>query len=321
MYKSKKTLSALVSFALTCLIPQAHSVIISDDVFMENGGDLKNIPGTIAKAMEPLRQKSYDTQFQSVGILDTGGVLCTATWIGDAEDSNSVFLLTAAHCTEGTQQKGTAKYKFTDFSGGVTAAGEGIYVTSPYRFSHTPGFGGASTDIALIKLPKIADICDASGKKIPQPVLYDLSDLEGEINKEVWFAGYGLWGTGTGDSNYDYQPAFGTRRAAGASIITDIFENIHGISANFEPHSGRTTSKWARLTSGDSGSAWWQKHQGIWTIIATSNGTGGSYSTGARVSLYTNFIKSVYPQARFLSNASTEATSHVRISTCLKHPH
>ncbi|WP_338509277.1 hypothetical protein [Burkholderia gladioli] len=306
---SRLTLATLGFLSLS----QAQAIVISDDVVTANGGNLKDIPGTIATALEPQRVQSYAPQFLSAGHLDTPGGACTATWLGDSADGKSVFLLTAAHCTEGTQQTGKGNFKFTDWKERTIASGQGSYTTGPYRFSNTPGFGGASTDIALIQLPKIADILDQNGNKVARPVLYDLSDNEGELNKEVWFAGYGSWGTGTGGSNGGYFPKSGPRRAAGAATISSIFENDHGIGAAFKTSVGRDPSKgidaWTRTASGDSGSAWWQLHSGIWTIIADTNGGSDSLSTGARTSQYVDFIKSVYPQALFLSQVLSERRS------------
>lgn len=320
MSRRKDNVKALIYAMMVITMPHANAIIISDDVFKSNGGNLKDIPGTIAKAMEPLRMASLQPQFFSVGRIVTGGVACTATWIGDAADSKSVYVLTAAHCTDGKQQKGMQHFEFIDYSGGVTAAGEGTYNISPYRFDKKMTISSAGTDIALIKLPKIADICDSLMVKIPQPIIYDGED---DLNKEVWLTGYGSWGTGTGDSNGSYGPQFGSRRAAGAATVTDIWENGYDIIAGFAPHDGRSNMhvpKWARIASGDSGSAWWQKHQGVWTIIADSEAGSALRSHGTRIAKYADFIKSVYPQARFLSQASrlSDSASRNTMSICLR---
>ncbi|MFM0338171.1 hypothetical protein [Paraburkholderia fungorum] len=83
MKRARRMAADSVRFVTLTLCLNAHAIIISDNVFLSNGGDLKNIPGTIAGAMEPLRQKSFEPQFLVVG--DLGG--CTATWIGDSKDS------------------------------------------------------------------------------------------------------------------------------------------------------------------------------------------------------------------------------------------
>lgn len=321
MSKRKKTIKALMCSIMIFALPQVNAIIISDDVFQANGGDLKDIPGTIARAMEPLRLASLQPQFFSVGrIVFGGGASCTATWLGDAADGKSVYVLTAAHCTEGKQEKGKQHFEFIDYSGGVTAAGEGTYHLSPYRFDAQMRISSAGTDIALIQLPKIADICDPRGGKIAQPILYDGND---DAHKEVWLVGYGSWGTGTGDQDLSYGPQYGVRRAAGAATVTDIWEDGYDIIAGFSPHNGRSdmnSPKWARAGSGDSGSAWWQKHQGRWTIIADTEGASGFRSHGTRIVRHAGFIRSVYPDARFLSNAPSvaDATGRTTISTCLR---
>jgi hypothetical protein len=280
-----------------CFASSAYAVVISDDVFTRNGGNLGNIPGTIAKAMEPQRQDSFSPQFLAVGRISSG---CTATWIGDSPDKKSSFFITAAHCVE-MMNPTNFWATFTDWAGrDVTPSdGTGSYVLGPYRNPIPPGMGGASSDIAVVTLPKTADILDAKGLPIAPPILYDGSD---EMLNTVWFAGYGLWGTGTGDGNESYLPADGYygRRADGASKISSIFESDFGIGAGFNPTKGGDS--WAHTATGDSGSAWWQMHDGAWNIIAVTNGGNVTISTGARVSKYANWIRSIYPQARFSSD-------------------
>lgn len=51
------------SFACICFASSAHALVISDEVFTRNGGDLADIAGTITKAMEPLRAASVEPRF------------------------------------------------------------------------------------------------------------------------------------------------------------------------------------------------------------------------------------------------------------------
>jgi hypothetical protein len=287
------------SFASLCFASSAHALTISDDVFIRNGGNLANIPATITTAMGPLRQASLASQFLSVG--DFGD--CTATWLGDTPNGESSVFLTAAHCAEDEpvkKKKGPFSRTFSDWSGRIAASGTGSYVLGPYRKSIPQGMGGASTDIAIVTLPKKANILDQTGAAVPQPVIYDGND---ELNKQVWLAGYGLWGTGPVNTNWDYWPSSVSLRAAGASTVDGIFESNFGIRAGFNPKVGGNFA--TRAASGDSGSAWWQQHDGEWVIIATTNGGSDLATTGARVSKYTDWIRSVYPQAKFSSDGYT----------------
>jgi hypothetical protein len=287
------------SLALTCFASSAYALIISDDVFTKNGGNLANIPGTIATAMEPLRRASYSAQFMAVGRISG----CTATWLGDTPNGASSVLLTAAHCVEGSGG-GVINQTFSDWKERTIASGVGTYVLGPYRSPIPSGMGGASTDIAIVTLPKKAQLVDEAGKAVPQPVIYDGDD---ELNQQVWFAGYGSWGTGIGESNGGYFPVAGPRRAAGPSTINSFFESNFGIGAGFSSSVGGDFS--TRMASGDSGAAWWQRHDGDWSIIATTNGHGTGYSTGARVSKYADWIRSVYPDAKFASDRYTVTSS------------
>ena len=286
------------SFVCICFASSVHALVISDDIFTRNGGNLADIAGTITKAMEPLRQASVEPRFFTVG--DVGG--CTATWIGDTPDGASSVFLTAAHCEE-NNPGGKVTASFVDWAGRVIASGTGPYVLGPHRQPIPTGMGGASTDIAIFTLPKKANILDRSGAPVPQPVIYDGA---AELNKQVWFAGYGVWGVGSSEKAFG--PSSGSSRAAGRSQIDHFYESEFGIAAGFNRKVG---GKFAtRVASGDSGSAWWQQQDGEWVIIATTNGGNGTESTGARVSKYAGWIRSVYPQAKFSSDRYTVTSTN-----------
>jgi hypothetical protein len=285
----KLKLSTISLLALTFTSAISHAQVVSEYVFTQNGGDLNNIKGTIAAANEPLRVKSYDADFNAVGHIYG----CTATWLGD--DSEWVYVLAAAHCNDATKDISTTGYAFyADDNKTVIASGGTVY-TVPERNNRPAGYGGASTDLEILKLKKVADYRDKNGKKVVKPVLYDGSEEQG---KPVHYVGYGSWGVNI-TSNGSYGPTSGQRRLTSMSVIDRIFEMNHGIGAGYEPV--KQSDKWGRTASGDSGSAWWQTHQGIKTIIAVTNGGGDTSSTGARVSQYIDWIKSVYPDVDVLS--------------------
>jgi len=290
----------LAAFLLCAAAGHAQALVIADDLFTANGGNLGNIPATIAQAMEPQREASYASQFLPVGSLGH----CTATWIGDSPDLKWSYLLSAAHCLSGAPARGPYNGSFRDWSGRIVARGQGEFVLNPNRLNRPSGMGGASTDIGLLRLPRLAAIVDQHGNPVPQPLLYDGSD---EVGQTAWLAGYGAWGTGTGGSNGGYSPVSGPRRAAGPTRIDSVFEREHGIGARFTPSGGDAFR--ARVAPGDSGSAWWQRQLGHWTIIATTNGGHATASTGARVSRYASWLRSEFPQARFLGDAFTVTES------------
>lgn len=278
--KLKKAV-VLMSLIVPCL---AHSQAVSEYVFTKNGGDLNNINGTIAAANASLVEKSHMPEFNSVGHISG----CTATWLGD--DDEWVYILSAAHCNNAKTDVADTGYIFyADDYKTIIGKGPGKIYTVPERNNKPAGYGGASTDLEILKLVKVADFVDSNGKKVVKPVLYDGMEEKG---LPVQFVGYGIWGVGLALTTIE-------SRMTTTSIIDSIFEQDHGISAGYEPV--KESEQWGSTTPGDSGSAWWQTHHGIKTIIAVTNGGGEKSSTGPRVSQYIDWIKTVYPDVDILS--------------------
>jgi hypothetical protein len=267
-------------------IASSGAIVVNEQAFKDQGGDPGNITGTIAKANQSLVERSYADPFLVVGHIDN----CTATWLGEAGGYS--YILTAAHCTESDQKGGVVRVnrRFVAWNGQVIAGGQGWRYLHPYRLSIPAHMGGASTDVSIMKLPRKATPVDAQGKPVRAPILYD---GRSEVNKTVHFAGYGTWGVGTAVGPWG--PARGPRRMWASSVITGIWEGEHGIGAAYRPQ-GKSVY-WGGLASGDSGSAWWQQHNGYWNIIATTNGTANRSSTGARLSQYVGWIKGLFPLA------------------------
>ncbi|ENP8454320.1 trypsin-like serine protease [Photobacterium damselae] len=269
----------------------SNAIVINENIFYENGGDLNNIKDSIKYKNERLREKSYSQPFLTVGKLYG----CTGTWLGN-DSSGWTYILTAAHCVPYKDEITQVDRAFRSWDNRIIADGKGFAYVPKERIHKPSGFGGASTDIAILKLPTVDILTDKDGQLVSPPIV---NDQFNEFNQVVQFVGYGTWGVGL-DVSGGYGPAKGDRRLYGESIIDDIFEMEHGISASYQP-SGKT-KKWARVAPGDSGSAWWQESKGISVIIATTNGGASKYTTGARVSKYTNWIKGVYKDVRLLSN-------------------
>lgn len=269
----------------------AQAMIINETTFVEQGGNLADVAGSIKYANDALREQSFAPPYLAVGTISSG---CTATWIGD-DDEGWSYILTAAHCLPYKGEQTPINTTFKAWNGAVIATGAGTAYVPKVRINRPAGMGGASTDIGLIKLPTRDIILDQQGNPITPPVLYDGSD---ERKRPVHFVGYGAWGVGA-TSNGSYGPATGPRRLYGESIIDSIFELDHGIDARYVPKG--KTKQWARLAPGDSGSAWWQTHQGMEVIIATTNGGGTLSSTGARVSKYIPWLTEHFPGLRRFS--------------------
>ncbi|WP_345828331.1 carbohydrate-binding protein [Erwinia sp. HDF1-3R] len=294
--------SSVTGVLLYVISLNAHSIAISDEMFEKNHGKTTDVKGTIKQAYAPLVKKSNMLPFQAVGRTTAGGY-CTATWLG--EEGDKTYILTAAHCISNNNVLSAPwNGTFYDRNGQAIASG-GVSYIHPYRINRPEGFGGASTDVSVIVANKIKPMLDDRGQKIQGPWLYDGED---EINKVVDFVGYGTWGTQNELYNDNY---FSERRAWGQSYINGIWEEEHGIGASFQPQNNPMA--WAGVRAGDSGSSWWQQQKGFWTIIATTNGQGGNKSTGARVSKYISWIKSIYPDVATLQDKITLTAENVVI--------
>lgn len=267
----------------------AHAVVIDEATFKYYGGNTADVANSIKTHNDKLRAFSHETPWLVVG--DIGG--CTGTWLGDKGGWS--YVLTAAHCTNYQGAETSVNRTFTAWDGRVIASGQGTAYVPPQRIAIPPGMGGASTDIAILKLPARNPVLDATGRPVDRPILNDAPDEKG---RDVIFVGYGSWGVGSNGSGA-YWPAKGERRLYGRSRIDRVFELDYGIGASYQPVG--PSPFWARVASGDSGSAWWQIRDDKPVIIATTNGGYATVSTGARVSKYVNWIKSIYSDARFLS--------------------
>ncbi|KAM3463266.1 hypothetical protein MY5147_009702 [Beauveria neobassiana] len=273
----------------------AHPLVIDKATFQLNGGDLNDIPNSIKTQNELLRSYSYNTPWLAVGQISG----CTATWLGDKD--NWTYILTAAHCAGYKDEVTSVTKTFKAWDGRVIASGKGTAYVPPQRIHKPSGMGGASTDLAILKLPTKAQIVGKTGRPLERPILNDALDEKG---RDVVFVGYGAWGVG-GLGSGSFRPAKGARRLYARARIDDIFELDHGIGATYDK--AGPSASWGRVGPGDSGSAWWQVRDGRAVIIAATNGGTGSKSTGVRVAKYKSWILSKYPEARFSSETGPRA--------------
>ncbi|WP_176091442.1 trypsin-like serine peptidase [Burkholderia ambifaria] len=307
-------------FAFAAIVCKAHAIVISDDTFVRNGGNAFDVKGTVDRAMGSLHRQSLESQFLAVGRLAGEHVegSCTATWIGDTADGRWSYFLTAALCVDQGQPSPTdspvQRYRatFTDWSGAAVASGEGDAFLPFERLDPAVARpGSASTDLALVRLPRRASILGSDGAPVSPPVLYDGNT---ETGLPVTFVGYGQWGSGTPGCRSDFlSDDVLARRMAGGSVVNRLIERDHAIEAGFNPVTGG--AQWARTARGDGGAPWWQRQLGFDTVVAVSSSTDNAAavrdspfparSVGVRLSRYAEWIRSVFSSARFLSDTYT----------------
>ncbi|CAL8475306.1 Hemolysin-related protein [Caballeronia sp. S22] len=271
----------------------AQALYIDEATFKSYGGDVSNVANSIKTHNNTLRSFSYQAPWSGVG--DLGG--CTGTWLGDKAGWS--YILTAAHCSGYSATETSVNRTFTAPGGRVIASGQGTAYVPPQRVNIPQGLGGASTDIAILKLPSRNPLLDAAGRPLERPILNDAMDEQG---RDVIYVGYGAWGVGMQDNGF--WPQDGERRLYGRSRIDRVFESDYGIGAAYQPVG--PSPSWARVASGDSGSAAWQIRDGKAVIVGAINTYSEYVSNAARVSKWAGWIKSVYPDARFLSSEQPE---------------
>ncbi len=310
-----------IPIALFVVSSTASALVIDEATFAGNGGDLTNIAGTITAANDKLRNHSYAKAWLAVGTLGN----CTATWIGD-KDAWSYFL-TAARCLAQTAEETPVSNTFTAWNGTVSASGDGAAYFPRGQIEGQ----GPSTDIAILRLPKVAAIVDKAGIALEPPLLNNVSD---EKDRPVIFVGHGAWGVGLRKDPglpsaqvppllhpvtsavpeepgqrplYDprppmqFAPESGARRLYGRSVIDRIIVRGSLLTASYIPD--RQSPYWARLAPGDTGAAMWQILDKKPVIVAVASSSNDRSSIGVRVSKWVDWIRTIYPGARFLSDA------------------
>lgn len=276
---------------------QANAMQITEQAFIDNGGDIVNIDRTIGIAFESLREESYSEPYLAVGkISRLTSFDCTGVWLGNDIDDDGkewAYILTLAKCNgevlaEQTEVK-VKNFSFTSWDKHVIAKGEGsFFLPNDQTVS--------SSDIGIFKLPKIGALNNKNGVPLQKPILYAGRD---EQYKIFSFVGYGPLEVDT--VMVSYTPSDGDNRHWGQSVIDYIGQPNTLLSDYYVLDK---TSRWAKTTKKDvEGTTWWQYIQGRNVISAIGLNANNYFSTGASISKYHQWIETIYSKARFSDTA------------------
>lgn len=298
MLRRSRFVCLIAMMALWSLSSPLSALIINDDDFIANGGHMDDIGKTIARAMDFHRHASYLPPFLAVGRVILPDRLCTGTWLGNSRDGRYTYVLTAAYCVKREYNtskplSGELKALFIDWNKRLIGQ-NGHFIVTPTRIQS--GYGNASTNLAILRMERRDDILDAEGQPIEKPII---NTRMNEAGKQVWLAGYGAWGTGSGDERARYRPRDHLERRAAASsrILEGFSEQECAMSAGFIPNIASPYQ--ARTAMGDIGSAWWMRNdEGQWTIVGVSSGHSRYASLSTRIGMYVLWLQLVYPDTR-----------------------
>lgn len=289
----------LAAFAALCA-SSAHGININQSAFTANGGNLQNIAGTAPNVFDKLRTASLAPQFGPVGNLGA----CTGTWLGT--EGQHAWVLTAAHCV-GSQRTATPldQLRFRDGQGRLLAGGPGtLMVVHPNRLNPPNGMSNNATDIVMLKMPLLAE------PGTPLPVGATIHDGAAKVDGTVALVGHGV--VGVGQAQVSAWPTTGQRRAWGEMRLSRTQDNGYVGVSNYIP--GNSATSWTRASVGDDGAAWWQKHEGEWSVVATTNGGHAGSTTGVLVQKYASWINEVFPGARLTSERLRVTASQAFVS-------
>jgi hypothetical protein len=284
-------------------VPASAVVILDSTWKKEKGGgpDTAGFGAALRLAAEP--------QFRAVLSLSSDGESwgeASGTWIGN--DERYAYILTAGHIYD-------LPAKIDDY----VVRGPGGRTLTPDRLWIHPRWNGdpnnrGGYDVAIMRLSRPLDGLG------PQPVLYE---GDGESGRLITFVGYGSRGIGSvGEDDRFYED---DGKAAAQGVVDEWFPlkpsedededvgNFLGVYLPREdgkvpnPFGGATkpaTPLIGLLGSGDSGGSAWMPLGAEWVVVGVnSSGDGdakyGESSWFCRVSAHRDWIRKIYPGARF----------------------
>jgi len=292
MFRPTHFCASLLPLAWLLSAPCHALIVISDEEFIARGGDLRALDASLPPVFAQLRALSLAHPFYTVGLLSGPKGYCSATWLGDSRDGRRSYLLSAAHCFDDHSRTiSSFRGRFTGWSGQELASGAGQVHIHPDYLTRAPGESGVPNDLALIVLPKTAILRDSEQQPVAPPWL---NDEEQELGQAVEWVGYGLWEVKHADRLHrGAQPPAAERRAWAQSQISSTSYQGRALQSRgwLQPR-----QPWAQTAPGDSGSAWWQQRNGVWSLAAISFGSYDQTTTGARISRKLPWIRTLYPQ-------------------------
>lgn len=281
---------ALVSAPFTAL-----AVVVLDSTWAEQGGRVgawdAGFDAHIALAAAP--------QFASIiGFWDGEQFGGSGVWIGN-DDQGRAYVLTAAHNFD---DGGTLDSWIYYTRGDDEFTGEQLWIHPRYdEFNEETG----GWDMAILRLNgPVIDAGDA-------PLLYGGQNELGKIATITGYGARGIGSAGEGDRFYSHQVPAAARNVIdevdgpyGANLLVVDFDNETGGTNVLEGDAFPVDSMEGVLGAGDSGGATWIKVRGGWAIAGVNvwgdhEAVYGSVSAMARVSTQQDWIKSIFPLAKF----------------------
>ncbi len=276
------------------LAQPARAVIILDSTWADNGGQR----GAWADGFDAHFDLAAQAQFAAImGLWDGTQYGGSGTWIGN-DDAGHAYMLTAAHnFDDGADFKDFTYYTRDE----VAFSGVKLWIHPAYdaKDDTTSGY-----DLAIVRLDRA--ILD-TGRP---PYLYGGKDELGEI---VTMTGYGTRGIGSKgeeDRFYRDQIAAAARNVIdevdgenGGNLLIIDLDSEEGDANALDGDAMPIDALEGGLASGDSGGAAWIEAGDGWAIAGVNvwvdDAVYGSISAMARVSTQADWIRGIFPAARF----------------------
>ncbi|MGE0828117.1 MAG: serine protease [Hyphomonadaceae bacterium] len=282
------------ALALSAFPASAHAIVITETAWRAQGGDEAHWDQGFT-AHEALADQA---QFRAmVAISGDGGKqygMASGVWIGNRDGFG--YVLSAAHVFD---EGDVTTFTFRSI-GGTERRGVIVHAHPGWNTS-VDQTGGADFAIAQLDGP----IEDAGAA----PVLYS---GRAEQGRRAVLVGYGSRGVAPYGHGWRFGPHHADRKAAAENVIDAVRANQLSIDLDDPNGSGKNRSGDSApisplegiLAPGDSGGSLWIRADGGWRVagVNSSGDPGADYqdvSNFARISTQRQWIRSVFPDARF----------------------